>query len=61
VELVQTGAVGKVTECHVWVGRAWGLQSAEDAQKNRDIVHVTDRPAGADPIPAGLNWDLWLG
>jgi predicted dehydrogenase len=61
VELVQTGAIGKVTECHVWVGRAWGLQSAEDAQKNRDIVHVTDRPAGADPIPAGLNWDLWLG
>jgi predicted dehydrogenase len=45
----------------VWVGRAWGLQSAEDAQRNRDIVHVTDRPTGADPIPAGLNWDLWLG
>lgn len=61
VELVQTGAIGKVSECHVWVGRAWGLQSAEDAQKNKDIVNVTERPATADPIPAGLNWDLWLG
>jgi hypothetical protein len=61
VELVQTGAVGKVTECHVWVGRAWGLQSAEDAKRNGDIVHVENRPATADPVPQGLHWDLWLG
>ncbi len=61
VELVQTGAIGKVSECHVWVGRAWGLQSAEDAKKFGDIVHIEDRPATADPIPADLNWDLWLG
>src|SRR5436309_8071328 len=33
VELVQTGAVGPVSEVHVWVSRAWGLQSAEDAKK----------------------------
>lgn len=61
VELVQTGAIGKVSECHVWVGRAWGLQSAEDAKKFGDIVHVENRPEKADPIPAELNWDLWLG
>ena len=61
VELVQAGAVGKVSECHVWVGRAWGLQSAEEAKRNGDIVHVENRPAQADPIPAGLHWDLWLG
>jgi len=60
VELIQTGAIGKVTEAHVWVSRAWGLQSAEDAKKNNDIVHVTGKPAG-EPIPAGLDWDLWLG
>jgi predicted dehydrogenase len=61
VELIQTGSIGPVSECHVWVGRAWGLQSPEDAAKYGDIVSVQNRPANADPIPAGLNWDLWLG
>ena len=61
VELIQTGAIGPVREAHVWVGRAWGLQSEADAKKYGDIVSVQNRPAAADPIPAGLNWDLWLG
>lgn len=61
VELVQSGSIGPVRECHVWVGRAWGRQSAEDAKKNRDIIHVEERPAIADPIPETLDWDLWLG
>jgi predicted dehydrogenase len=61
VELIQAGAIGNVTEAHVWVSRAWGLQSAEDSKKNGDIVHVTERPAEAMQIPAGLDWDLWLG
>ena len=61
VELIQTGAIGKVTEAHVWVSRAWGLQSADDARKNQDIVHVTERPKDEAPPPAGLDWDLWLG
>lgn len=61
VELVQSGAIGPVRECHVWVGRAWGRQSAEDAKRNRDIVHVEERPAIADPIPETLDWDLWIG
>ena len=61
VELVQTGAIGPVTEAHVWVGRAWGLQSEEASKRNKDIVYVTERPKNASPIPAGLNWDLWLG
>src|SRR5262245_46913583 len=30
VELVQTGAIGAVTEAHVWVGRAWGLHANEE-------------------------------
>src|SRR5258708_5117391 len=37
VELIQSGAIGPVTEAHVWVARAWGRQSAEAADKNRDI------------------------
>jgi predicted dehydrogenase len=60
VELVQSGAVGPVREVHVWVSRAWGLQSKEAAERNKDIVFVTERPA-AEPVPAGLDWDLWLG
>jgi predicted dehydrogenase len=31
VELIQSGAIGPVREVHVWVSRAWGWQSAEDA------------------------------
>ncbi len=61
VELVQTGAIGPVREVHVWVGRAWGRQSDEDARKNGDIVSVRERPSGSSPIPSGLDWDLWLG
>mgnify|MGYP000187343021 CR=1 FL=1 len=36
VELIQSGAIGPVREVHVWVSRAWGLQSAEDAKKYGD-------------------------
>ncbi len=46
VELVQAGAIGEVTEVHVWVGGGYcGGQ------------RPTDQPA----IPAGFDWDLWLG
>ncbi|WP_435006101.1 Gfo/Idh/MocA family protein [Tundrisphaera lichenicola] len=61
VELIRAGAIGPVTEAHVWVGRAWGRQSDEESRKNQDIVSVRERPAGTSPIPDGLDWDLWLG
>jgi predicted dehydrogenase len=61
VELVQSGSIGKVTECHVWVGRAWGLQSPEEAAANNDIVSSVERPKEEMPVPAYLNWDLWVG
>jgi predicted dehydrogenase len=61
VELVQAGAVGPVREAHVWVSRAWGLQSPEAAQRNKDIVTVGERPRESQPVPAGLDWELWLG
>ena len=61
VELVQSGALGAVREAHVWVGRVWGRQSAEDAKRFGDIVSVTERPPDTSPVPAGLDWDLWLG
>ena len=46
VELVQAGAMGDVTEVHVWVGKGWG---------------GGERPEGGQDPPANLNWDLWLG
>ncbi|MDP8243695.1 MAG: Gfo/Idh/MocA family oxidoreductase [Candidatus Hinthialibacter antarcticus] len=62
VELVQSGAIGDVTETHVWVGRAWGLHPSQaECEKAKDIVCVFDRPENTDPVPAGLDWDLWLG
>ena len=60
VELVQSGAIGAVREAHVWVGRAWGLQTREAAERNKDVVFVPERPTG-EAVPADLDWDLWLG
>ena len=61
VELVQSGAIGKVTECHVWVHRTWGWQSPEDAITYNDIASTQDRPKEEMAVPAHLNWDLWVG
>ena len=61
VELIQTGAIGDVSEVHIWVGRAWGRQSADDAKKHGDIVAIREKPVAVDEIPSGLDWDLWLG
>lgn len=61
VELIQSGAIGPVSEAHVWTSRAWGLQSQEDAQRNGDIVYVTDRPTQEMPPPKDIDWDLWIG
>jgi predicted dehydrogenase len=61
VELVQSGAIGPVREAHVWVGRAWGLQSEADAKAHKDIVYVTERPEAGPPPPSDIDWDLWIG
>ena len=61
VELIRTGAIGKVSEVHVWVDRAWGLQSKADAEKHRDIVNVSERPREKMDPPSYVDWDLWIG
>ena len=61
VEVIQAGVIGPVREAHVWVNRAWGLQSQEAAKRNNDIVYVTDRPKEAMQPPPNLSFDLWLG
>ncbi len=62
VEHIVSGTIGQVTECHVWVGRAWGWHATEaDATAAKDIVFVQERPAAGDPVPPHIAWDLWLG
>ncbi|MGL6094452.1 MAG: Gfo/Idh/MocA family protein [Fimbriiglobus sp.] len=47
VATVQAGLVGKIREVHSWSGKDWGDPEA--------------KPDRTDPVPANLNWDLWLG
>src|SRR5204863_6295153 len=47
VQLVQTGAIGKVKEVHTWSSKKWGDNGAKSER--------------VDPVPAGFNWDFWLG
>ena len=46
-QLIQAGTIGKVSEVHAWSNKNWGY----------------DGPAfeGEDPVPASLNWDMWIG
>jgi len=60
-EIIQSGAIGPVSEAHVWVSRAWGWQTEEEAKANGDIVFVQARPREEMAVPEGLDWDLWIG
>ena len=46
VELVQSGAIGPVSEVRVWCNVKYG---------------GVKRPTETPPVPKGLDWDLWLG
>lgn len=48
-EYIWDGAIGHVREVHAWVGATRWNKS------------LTGRPTDTPPVPAGLNWDLWLG
>jgi predicted dehydrogenase len=48
VEVVQAGLIGPVHNAYVWTNRPIWPQGL-------------DRPEGSDPVPPGLDWDLWLG
>jgi predicted dehydrogenase len=47
VEIVHSGAIGKVKQVHSWCGKDWGDKA--------------NRPNRNDPVPKGFAWDLWLG
>jgi len=49
-EYIQAGAIGPVREIHSWSdrpGRFW--------------TQNHDRPTDTPPVPASLDWDLWIG
>jgi Oxidoreductase family, NAD-binding Rossmann fold/Oxidoreductase family, C-terminal alpha/beta domain len=48
VEVVQAGVIGNPLEVHVWSNRPIWPQGL-------------NRPAGQDPVPPFLDWDIWLG
>ena len=54
-ELVWAGAIGDVTEAHIWTDRpSRGLFGEYWAQG-------CPRPSDTPPVPATLDWDLWIG
>ncbi|TAK44462.1 MAG: gfo/Idh/MocA family oxidoreductase [Saprospiraceae bacterium] len=47
VLLIQSGIIGKVRCVRAWSNKNWGYDGPA--------------PLGSDPIPANLDWNLWLG
>ena len=47
VEMIHSGAIGKVKEVHTFSNKAWG--------------DMNPLPTTADPVPEGYDWDKWLG
>lgn len=48
VECIQAGIIGQVSQVHVWTNRPIWPQGM-------------GRPDGSDPVPATLDWDIWIG
>ena len=46
VEIVKSGLLGTIAEVHSWIASGRGMP---------------DMPGSPQPVPAGLDWDLWLG
>lgn len=49
-EWIWDGAIGSVQEVHAWTNRPGGWWP-----------YGIDRPEDTPPVPAGLDWDRWLG
>jgi predicted dehydrogenase len=47
VELIQSGAIGPVSEAHCFIDKVWSPAG--------------DPPREERPVPKGLHWDEWLG
>jgi len=53
VEAYRAGVIGEVSEVYAW--------NAGPELGGRHFANPTTMPLPADPVPEGLNWDLWLG
>ena len=49
VEIVKSGLLGTIKEVHSWVASSRGMPA------------LPDMAGEPQPVPAGLDWDLWLG
>lgn len=47
VDVLRKGTIGKIKEVHSWCPKSWG--------------DTAPRPDRQDPVPANLDWNLWLG
>ncbi len=54
-EYVWHGAIGNVTEVHVWTDRP------SNGLFNEYWPQGVDRPKDTPPVPDSLDWDLWIG
>ena len=54
-EMIAAGAIGAVREIHCWTDRPVHVDGGPG------WVQGHERPTGKDPVPANLEWDLWLG
>ena len=48
VAAIRSGAIGKVSEAHLWIDTSWSGPPKK-------------RPDREDSVPANLDWKLWLG
>jgi predicted dehydrogenase len=53
VEIIRSGAIGKVREVHVWTNRPFGFW--------KQAPEVFTRPTDTPPIPPNVHWDEFLG
>jgi predicted dehydrogenase len=53
VELVRSGAIGEVTEIHVWTNRPFNYW--------KQAPDIVARPTESVAIPSHVHWDLFLG
>ena len=54
VEVLQAGVIGEVRDVHMWMDHPVGMWLQGNAAR-------AALAGPADPVPADLDWDLWLG
>ncbi len=60
VELIRSGAIGDVSEVHVWTNRPYSDWKAGKMYWKQS-PQITSRPKETPPVPDYLHWNLWLG